>query len=223
MFEQCPNEHFGKKSNCYNAAMENQDKKSTHPIASSILLAAVLVGIGIASRLLLADWPNFNPTIAIAIFIGYAIGNRWIGASAIVLMMGISDAVIGFYDLRIMLSVYGGFIVAWMLGFAFRRLIDSPGFAAKFSGIVAPAIISSLTFFLITNSACWLVGWYPMTWDGLVSSLVAGLPFLRSALTGNVFFCTLIFSVHFAIQFSRKEQTSGSPGRSRIANDSRSV
>ena len=200
------------------------NKKSTPSLAYSILLAVVLVGIGISSRLLMADWPNFNPALAIAIFMGYAIGNRWVGAAGLVLMMGISDAVIGSYDwqtMPLMLFVYGGFFISWVLGFAFRSLIDSPRFALKFGGVVAPALISSVAFFLITNFACCVVGWYPLTWEGLASALAAGLPFLRSTLASNVFFCTLLFSVYFAIQLSMKEQASSGPGRAvNAANDS---
>ena len=47
----------------------------------------------------------------------------------------------------------------------------------------------SLWFFLWTNFGVWFQGrgfWYPAGLDGLVASYVAGLPFLRTMLVGNL-------------------------------------
>ncbi|MEK8228802.1 DUF6580 family putative transport protein [Oerskovia sp. M15] len=47
----------------------------------------------------------------------------------------------------------------------------------------------SLWFFVWTNFGTWFQGrgvWYPAGLDGLVASYVAGLPFLRTMLIGNL-------------------------------------
>ena len=45
----------------------------------------------------------------------------------------------------------------------------------------------SLWFFAWTNFGVWLMdGLYPSTLDGLLASYVAGLPFLRTMLLGNL-------------------------------------
>lgn len=176
--------------------MTNENKQSLHV---SALLGVALAATGILGRLLLTA-PNFNPAIAIAIFAGYLIKDRRIALASVIAMMGVSDLVIGFYDWRMMFFVYLGFVVAWLAGVAFSRWIDSPQFRWKFAGVAAPAIISACAFFLITNSACCLIGWYPMSWSGLAASLTAGLPFFRSTLASTFGFSILMFGSMFAIQ-----------------------
>ena len=52
--------------------------------------------------------------------------------------------------------------------------------------------MASLLFFGVSNSAVWLWGgMYPATVGGWVSALVAGLPFLPMALTGDVLYTAL--------------------------------
>lgn len=180
--------------------MENAGTKHRQSLFFAILVSAALAGIGIATRILLADFPNFNMTLAIAIFIGYAIADRRIAIASIILMMGISDAMIGFYDWPIMLSVYLGLMVAWASGWGCRAWIDSAHVGWKLAGIVTAAVGSAVVFFLITNAACCLIGWYPMSWSGLLTSLSAGVPFFRSTLTSTVCFSLFIFAGYFAAQ-----------------------
>ncbi len=63
------------------------------------------------------------------------------------------------------------------------------GGAARLVGAVGFGLGSSLFFFLWTNAGVWWLGrgtFYPAGLDGLVASYVAGLPFLRPMLLGNL-------------------------------------
>ncbi len=50
-------------------------------------------------------------------------------------------------------------------------------------------------FFLLTNGAVWLMGgWYPLTLAGLAECYLAGLPFYRWTILGDLFFTTITVS-----------------------------
>ncbi len=161
---------------------------------------ALLVGFGIASRLLLVDWPNFKPVIAIAIFCGFLCSSRWAVLMAVAAMMLVSDALIGFYSWPSMISVYGSmFLAGWAGSFLPQFLSRSNSIVAKLSGIAGTSIAASTVFYLLTNTECWLSGMYPTGPAGLLQSLAAGIPFFRFALAGNLLFTLLLFSGWFAI------------------------
>ena len=56
------------------------------------------------------------------------------------------------------------------------------------------AIAGSLVFFLITNFGVWAsIGLYPLTAIGLMSCYVAGLPFLKGTMVGDLAFTGIVF------------------------------
>ena len=60
---------------------------------------------------------------------------------------------------------------------------------------VGPAVI----FFLVTNFAVWICHpWYPHTTWGLVECYLAGVPFFRSMLWGDVFYLAVVFGTYAA-------------------------
>ncbi len=60
--------------------------------------------------------------------------------------------------------------------------------------VVAAALASSVSFFLISNFAVW-AAWemYPKTFSGLMMSYAAGLPFFRGTAVGDTFFSIAMF------------------------------
>ena len=169
-------------------------------ISASAKLAIAMIAIGVCGRVLLAPWPNYNPAIAIAIFLGFAISNRVIGLATSIVMMLTADFFLGFYDWKVMSFVYLAIGVACISGVVFKPWLQSPKLVARISGIAAPAILSSLSFYLITNTGCCVAGWYPVSWSGLASSLVAGLPFLKPTMISTLLFSFGIFGCYFAAQ-----------------------
>jgi hypothetical protein len=60
--------------------------------------------------------------------------------------------------------------------------------------IAAAAIASSLSFFLITNFMFWATGQlYPRTMAGLSACYLAGVPFYRNQVLGDVVYTVAIF------------------------------
>jgi hypothetical protein len=161
-----------------------------------VVLAAVLVAIGVAGRLLPHAW-NFAPIVAIGLFAGAYLGKRYAFAVP-VLAMVISDAFIGFYGWKLNLTVYVAMALSGGLGLTLRKNKNplSIGFAA---------MAGSTLFFLITNAAVWYFGAsYPAGINGLWVSLVAGLPFFRNAIVGDMWYSFALFGTYeFALMLIR--------------------
>jgi hypothetical protein len=67
--------------------------------------------------------------------------------------------------------------------------------------IVAAALASSVSFFLISNFAVWAVyNMYPKTLAGLMVCYDMGLPFFRRALEGDLLFTAAMFAAPVAIR-----------------------
>ncbi len=165
------------------------------------LLWLLLISIGVASRWMWVDIPNFKPVGAIALFCGFYFHRRWIGITAATSIMLVSDIALGFYQWTVMITVYGSMILACLLGSAIsRRLRESNSCTHRVATISGASIVMSLIFFLVTNAAVVLAGWYPLSLSGLASSYLAGLPFLKSTLMSDFFFSTGIFSIYFMMQ-----------------------
>lgn len=146
-----------------------------------------LLLFGVMMRLL-PHLPNATPITAIAFAGSFYLGRRWVIALPL-LALFFSDLVIGFYDWRIMASVYGSFalIACWSY---MSRTYNGP--FPVFLSIVG----SSLFFFLITNGAVWLYSpWYEKSIAGLLYSYELGLPFFRNMLLGDLLYSAVLFGV----------------------------
>ena len=172
-------------------------RKFSAPICAAALVGLLLLAL--ATRFWLADWPNFKPIAAVAIFAGYFCERKSLALIAVVAIMLVSDAVIGFYEPLIMASVYASLLLACGLGMLMQKRlrVDSKMFS-KIGSISAAALVASVLFYLLTNTAVWAAGWYPADLNGWIAALVAGLPFFKFTLAGNLLFSCLLFSLYFA-------------------------
>ena len=162
---------------------KNQNNSLTEiGIATTLVILAALIR-------LLPHIPNATPIAAMALFGGAMLPKRWGWILPIVAMLA-TDALIGWYSLPIMLSVYGSFVLVNLIGSAFRNKIS-------ISTVLGGSLAGSLIFFVITNFAVW--AWTPMyssTTGGLIACYVAALPFLRGTLLGDIGYTAAIFSTY---------------------------
>ena len=107
--------------------------------------------------------PNFTPVIAIFML------SSGLSLLPLLITYMITDAVIGFHSY--MLWVYASlFAVAyWQRG----------------------AVFSATLFFVVTNFAVWISGYYGYSLQGLVMCYVMAIPFYISTLTSTVIFAKL--------------------------------
>lgn len=165
----------------------------------TILSIFFLIGIGLVGRLL-PHPPNTTPVTAIAFSAGKYVGRAW-AVIIPLLVMVISDLFLGFYHLEVLVSVYGSVTIIGGISILAR--------GAKPPVIILLVMASSVLFFLVTNFAVWAVSsWYPPTFEGLIASYVAGLPFFRNMFIGDVFYAASMLGV-FEWAFSKLQTRAG--------------
>jgi len=143
-----------------------------------------LVVLGACARLLPHPW-NFTPMMATGLFAGTYARKTSVGIFATMSALALSDAVMGFYSG--FWYVYGAMLIPVLLGRAIRN-------RSGVGPIVATALASSLSFFLITNFMVWATSpLYPRTVAGLAASYVAGIPFYQNQLLGDAFYTLAMF------------------------------
>lgn len=159
-------------------------KKNRHSIA----IFAVLFLLGFSYRI--ADYPpNFTPLAAISLFSGFYFRKSW-ALFLPVLILLFSDIFIGFYEWKILASVYGSFILIGLSG----RLISKKAFAFK---IALGSVAGSFLFFIATNFAVWhFSNWYNHNMQGLMHCFYMAIPFFRNTLMGDLFFSGVLFGCY---------------------------
>lgn len=151
-----------------------------------LITASVLIILATATRLL-PHQANFTAMGAVALVAGAYLARRWAISLTVVAML-VSDALIGFYDLPVMLTVYGSLIAASMIG---RRV----GKNVWWGGVAGGSLAGSLLFYLATNWAVWqFTAMYPHTAAGLATSFVSALPFFRNSLLSDLMWSGALFS-----------------------------
>ncbi len=146
----------------------------------------LLVALIVAGRLL-PHPANFTPVAAVALFAGFLFTRRTVALCIPLAAMWVSDAVIGTYDYKVMLVVYG----ALLFPVALRPFLRARLTPVR---VGVGAVSCSVFFFVTTNLAVWLFGgWYPHTWNGLLQCYAAALPFLRNMVCCDLLWSTLLF------------------------------
>lgn len=146
------------------------------------LIVFALLSFGVITRML-PHLPNATPLTAIAFASSLYLDKRWSVVLPIATLF-LSDVTIGFYDWKIMASVYGSFVLIGLCSWIIKKYP-----APLTVGIVV--VSSSILFFLVTNFAVWLFSpWYVKSIAGLLYSYELGIPFLRNMLIGDVLYTT---------------------------------
>jgi hypothetical protein len=155
----------------------------------------LLIAVAAISRLI-PHMMNFTPIGAIALFAGTYIRNKKHAFLLPLITLFMSDILLqvitgnGFY--RDMIFVYGSFALVVAIGFLLRG-------REQRQTIMVASLVSSILFFLITNFGTWVMyDMYPKTANGLLQCYVAGIPFFRGTVMGDLFYNLLLFG-SFAI------------------------
>ena len=147
------------------------------------ILAVILIA---ALARIIPHPPNVTPIAAMALFGGAFLADRRLALILPLAALFVSDLMLGFH--ATMLFVYAGFILTVFIGMRFLSGKRSP------LRIGTAALASSLSFYAITNLGVWAATtMYAHTPQGLMAAYVAGLPFLRNAILGDLFFAAVIF------------------------------
>lgn len=160
-------------------------KKRWGEVLSWFLLAAV----GIAGRLL-PHPPNFTPVEALSLYGGAWSPNLWTGLGLVLLVMGLTDLIVGWHGLWPF--TWGSMAIGVLLG----RYIFQMN---RFGQAMGAALLQAVLFFLVTNFGVWLQGWYGLTASGLVACYIAAIPFFHYQLLGAVFYTGLLWVLNYRL------------------------
>jgi hypothetical protein len=154
----------------------------------------LLVALGVLTRWVTGefkDLSNFTATGAAALFAGFYFRNRLAAPLVPLTIMVVSNFALQPYDSRIqVIVVYLAWIVPVILGFALRGQAN----AWRVGGC---AVVSAVSFFVITNFAGWACyDLYPKTFSGVIESYLAGTPFFKNTLASELLFSGLIFGTY---------------------------
>lgn len=148
-----------------------------------LVLCAMIVA-GVAARFI-PHPPNFSPVGALALFAGATFASKRAAFLVPLLIMFISDLVLGLSAITPV--VYASFgIIVW-LGSGLREQ-HRPILVA--SGAIAGAGV----FFVVTNLGVWALGTlYPRTVPGLAACFAAALPFFGNTVASDLLYAATLF------------------------------
>jgi hypothetical protein len=167
--------------------MTDRTELSTRSLRADLLLAFALIALCVAARLL-PHVQNFSPVAAAALFAGAVMGRRSLAVIVPLAAMLIGDLVLGFYHWQVMATVYAALAVPALIGMIGRRY-------GLWLTAIGGALGSALIFFVTTNFAVWsFSGMYSLDSAGLVQCYIAGLPYLKYTVAGDLLWSVALFA-----------------------------
>ena len=131
--------------------------------------------------------PNFAPIAAMALFGGAYFNKKWAAFLVPLAAMIITDLILGFHET--MWAVYLSFALIVVIGMMMLK-------EKKVGNIFFASVISSVSFFIITNFGIWLsTPYYEKTGAGLAMCYTAAIPFFHQTLLGDLFFVAILFGL----------------------------
>jgi hypothetical protein len=131
--------------------------------------------------------PNFAPIAAMALFGGAYFSKKWAAFIVPITAMFITDLFLGFHET--MWAVYLSFVLIVVIGMLMLK-------EKKVSNVFFASVISSVSFFVITNFGIWLSTlYYEKTGAGLAMCYTAAIPFFHQTLLGDLFFVAILFGL----------------------------
>ena len=174
-----------------NTTTNSNQSRNVRSLRAEVLLAVFLV-LAIAISRWTIDLPNFKPVMAIAMFAGFLFHRPALAFATIFAGLLVSDALIGFYDIRVSMVVYLALLCPVVAGFFVNRWKHNSSKASL--GVLGFAGLAAVNFYVLTTLAVWICfDWYPSSFAGLATAFAMGLPFFKWTLMSNIVFCTLLF------------------------------
>jgi hypothetical protein len=135
------------------------------------------IGIAILFRLV-PHVPNVTPITAAALFSGVYFTDKKYAFFIPLLIMFLSDLFIGFSGIS--LFVYAAFALVSYIGVSSKKMS------------IKTVLLSSISFFIITNFGVWLLA-YPKSINGLLECYTLAIPFFRNSLIGDFVFSGIMY------------------------------
>ena len=136
--------------------------------------------------------PNFAPIAAMALFGGAYFSKKWAAFLIPISAMFLTDLILGFHET--MWAVYLSFALIVVIGMVMLKEI-------KIGNLFFASVISSVSFFIITNFGIWIsTGYYAKTGAGLAACYTAAIPFFRQTLLSDLFYVAILFGAYHLVK-----------------------
>lgn len=188
-------------AHCPNAHPMNRSLSDALLAPGPLLLAAMIVAAAL-SRFLPTP-PNFAPVVAIALFAGAFFARRGLAIAVPLVVMALSDLVLGFVRGGTFMEYFTTTMYAPSLlaNYACMALIVVMAFGlrGRVSGarVLGYSLAGSLVFFALSNLAVWLtamsVPGHAACMAGLAPCFAAAVPFFKWTLLSTLFYSALLF------------------------------
>lgn len=163
------------------------------PAKNNLLIGTILVAF--AAILKVTTFPHsINPIIAISLFSGAILKDKKSAFAMPLLAMFVSDIMLelfniapGFYGIG-QVGNYASLLLVTALGFGMKKINPI--------NVVGYSIASSLLFFVLSNTNCFLfdnLNSYGTGILGWANCLVAGIPFVKNGLAIDLCFSSILF------------------------------
>lgn len=157
----------------------------------TLTLLIVLAACTRALPLVIPHVWNFTAVGALAVFAGSQFKNRYAAMLMPLAAMALSDLFLGH---GFSLVVYFGFTVMVLCGMLIRGRVTA-------ANVGLASIAGAGLFFLITNFAfLYPTTQYPHNFQGVITSYVMALPFLRNMLIGDAVYGIILFGSFYYME-----------------------
>ena len=151
-------------------------------------LSIILLFVFLILSRLITDIPNFTPTIALVVFAGYFIPNKYLSILVVLLSQLASDIYLGLYGS--MIFVYLAYV---------SIVLVSPIIIKKMSmkSVLSASIVAPILFFIISKFGVWITSAnYSSDLSGVLACYIAGIPFFDESLVSSILFSLTIFAIY---------------------------
>lgn len=204
--------------------MPAEVKKRFSPVAWKVLVAVAVAAAATVWRVVNAEYsiaPNVEFVTAAAVIVAY-LWHHPLTVLAPVVLVATTDLALGISPITAF--TWTAWFGAGALYLVIQRMSGRLGARIAVGSMLG--VSSSVGFYLWTNFGVWQLGrgtYYPPGIDGLIESYVAGLPFLRNMVLGNLIFVPMALLVVVAVErahrsamVTRSDQRSNSQPQVRI-------
>lgn len=160
-----------------------------------LVLALILM---VASTRLMTFLPNFSPLTAICLFGAAYFAKKWQAFIIPLACVWISDVLVNNYIYGEYFESFTWFYQGFYWQYAAYLIIALLGTLGLKKvtplRVMGMGLGSTIFFFLFSNFGVWISsGMYAKTFEGLIQCYVAGIPFIKGTLIGDLGFSALLF------------------------------
>jgi len=161
-------------------------------LTTDVVVISLLVILAVASRLL-PHAPGFVAVTGASMFAGWYLRRGSLVFLVPLIVLSLSDLLLGFYQPLLMLAVYLVAVAPVLMG----RLLHGKATPLR---LAAATLCCSVLSLVTINFFVWLTSaWYAKTATGLVQCYLAALPFFKYRMAGDICSVAVCFGVYALI------------------------